>query len=52
MENLKKKFNEEIERIERDYIINSKKTDKILYRIIGIVAISMTLLILHGFIFK
>jgi cell division protein FtsL len=47
-----RKFNEELERIKRDYIIKSEKTDKVFYTIIGIISISMALLILHGFIFK
>lgn len=52
LNNITRKFNEELERIERDYIIKSEKTDKVLYVIIGITSISMALLILHGFIFK
>lgn len=52
LNNITRKFNEELERIERDYIIKSEKTDRVLYIIIGVVAVSMTLLILHGFIFK
>ena len=52
LNNITRKFNEELERIERDYIIKSEKTDRVLYIIIGIISISMALLILHGFIFK
>ena len=52
LNNITRKFNEELERIERDYIIKSEKTDRVLYVIIGIASISMALLILHGFIFK